>query len=206
MTNRDREILQALTLFVRLFSQAQIADCWFEGDKANARRRLRQLTGRDLVNRVTVRARTLPPLERPVITWRPGDADPNFSQAAYALRHRWTGRCVRSVTAYIATEKAGQLFGTHESGELKKPAQAGHDLGVAQIWLQLAASAPPWANAWRGEDVMAHTRLGEKLPDGFIVKNDEVVCVMEFGGSYDEQRVRAFHDDCRHREMPYQIW
>ena len=56
MTDRDREILRALTLFVRLFSQAQIAEYWFENDKANARRRLRQLAECDLVARITVTA------------------------------------------------------------------------------------------------------------------------------------------------------
>lgn len=206
MTDRDRDILRALTISVRLFSQGQIAEFWFEGDKANARRRLRQLVDGDLAARITVRAKPLPPMETPVITWRPGDPVPNVGQAANTLCHRWTGRCPRTVTAYVATEKAGQMFGVHTNGELKKPAQAGHDIGVAQIWLQLAASLPAWANAWRGEDVMSHTRRGEKLPDGFIVRDNKVVCVMEYGGSYGKSRVREFHDDCSQRSLPYQIW
>lgn len=207
MMDRDREILHALSINVRLFSQTQIADHWFEGDKANTRRRLRQLTDEDLVIGVMVRARTLPEVTSPVITWRPGDPTPDFGKASYNLKARWTGRSVRTVSAYVAAERASRLYGGRGCGELKKPTQAGHDLGVAQVWLQLAASAPKWADAWRGEDVMAHTRKGQKLPDGFVVNsNNDVVCLMEFGGSYDQQRVREFHEDSCERELPYQIW
>lgn len=207
MTDRDQEILQALSINVRLFSQTQIADHWFEGDKANTRRRLRQLIEQELIIGVTARARTLPDLTQPVITWRPGDQTPDFGKASYSLRGRWTGRSVRSVSTYIAAQRATQLFGGRGSGELKNPAQAGHDLGVSQVWLKFAVSSPDWADAWRGEDVMAHTRRGQKLPDGFVLnRNNEVVCVMEFGGSYDQQRVREFHEDCCLRNLPYQMW
>ena len=85
--------------------------------------------------------------------------------------------------------------------------QVTHDLGVTQIWLYLDTHKPDWADAWKGEDVMAHTRRGEKLQDGFIVDgNQSVLCVMEFGGSYDEQRILEFHDDCVERSLPYQLW
>jgi hypothetical protein len=67
--------------------------------------------------------------------------------------------------------------------------------------------APQWAAAWRGEDLLAHTRRGEKLPDAFIVtETDQVAWVVEFGGGYDAQRVEAFHLDCAERQLPYQLW
>jgi len=207
MTERDREIARPLSVFVRLFSQHQIAEFWFNGDKANARRRLRQLIDGKILQQVSVRARPLPPLEQPVISWHPGDRDPNFAQAAYRLRSRWLRRPVKTQVAYIATESAARMFGGPARAKFKHPAQATHDLGVAQIWLQLSESSPTWAEAWRGEDVMAHTRRGQKLPDAFIVnKKSEVVCVIEFGGAYDQQRVQEFHDDCRRRNLPYRMW
>jgi hypothetical protein len=109
--------------------------------------------------------------------------------------------------AWIATEKASQIFGGAQRGELKHPLQATHDIGVAAVWLRLREIAPQWAMAWRGEDLLAHTRLGEKLPDAFIVdKNEKVLWVIEFGGSYDARRVKAFHEDCAARDLPYQLW
>ena len=107
----------------------------------------------------------------------------------------------------LATERLAQHYGGRRSGELKHPLQATHDLGVAQIWLQLQATATAWADAWRGEDILAHTRRGEKCPDAFIVnEQQEVFCVIEFGGAYSAQRVREFHEDCVERNLPYQLW
>jgi hypothetical protein len=80
-------------------------------------------------------------------------------------------------------------------------------LGVAAVWLRLHAQAPAWAAAWKSEDLLAHTRRGEKLPDAFVVNEaGETTWVIEFGGSYDVHRVQQFHDDCEYRNLPYQIW
>lgn len=207
LTNRDCELLKALVLKVRLFSQRQIADQWWNGELANARRRLRLLAAQSLVNRITVSVRTLPLIETPLLTWQPESPEPDFGQVAYQLQSRWKGRAVRSTTAYIATDRAAQLYGGTLRGQLKSPLQATHDLGVSAIWLQLARQAPEWADAWRSEDLLAHTRRGEKLPDAFIVNQaGETAWVIEFGGSYDPTRVLAFHEDCTVRNLPYQIW
>ena len=64
LTLRDQEILRALVLQVRLFSQRQIADAWWPGQLPNARRRLRRLASRELIERLTVQARSLPSLHK----------------------------------------------------------------------------------------------------------------------------------------------
>jgi hypothetical protein len=207
LTERDRDILLALVQKVRLLALRQIADHWWDGELANARRRLKALARVDLVRRITVSARTLPPIEAPVATWQPGHSIPHFGQIAYRLQNRWTRRAVRSLTAYVATDRTAQLYGGKARGDLKRPLQATHDLGVAAVWLCLHHQAPPWSEAWRSEDLLAHTRHGEKLPDSFIIDGEgEPVWVIEFGGSYDAARVQAFHEDCAGRELPYQIW
>lgn len=205
--NRDHELLQSLSQKVRLFSQRQVAEEFWDGALPNARRRLKQLAGNDLLSRITVHARSIPVLESPLASWRPGDSVPNFGQVAYRCQVRWRHRPVRSCTAWLATEKTAQHYGGVRRGELKNPVQATHDLGVAAVWLRLRQVAPQWAAAWRGEDLLAHTRIGEKLPDAFIVNHQEqVVWVIEFGGGYDADRVKAFHEDCAQRDLPYQMW
>ncbi len=111
------------------------------------------------------------------------------------------------MTAFIATERAARLIGGIARSRLKQPTQATHDLGVAQVWLHFRSVDPARSEAWRGEDVMAHTRHGEKLPDAFLVdEKSRTVAIIEFGGSYDTRRVRDFHNDCLTRNLPYQIW
>lgn len=207
LTSRDHEVLQSLVLKVRLFTQRQIAEHWFGGELVNARRRLKQLGAAGLLERITVHARPLPPLMAPLASWQPGGETPDFAAVAYQCQQRWRFRPPRPATAWIATEQAAQHFGGVRRGELKQPTQATHDLGVAAVWLRLKEAAPAWAEAWCGEDLLAHTRRGEKLPDAFIVDGDrQVTWVIEFGGGYDTSRVAAFHADCAARELPYQLW
>jgi hypothetical protein len=207
LTPRDHELLLGLVQKVRLFSLRQIASHWWDNEVANTRRRLKTLASSALISHLTVAARTLPPIETPLAVWQPAQPAPDMGKLSYQLQSRWRQRPVRAMSAYVASSRAAQLFGGKSRGELKHPLQATHDLGVAAIWLNFHDRAPEWADAWRGEDLLAHTRLGEKLPDGFIVNQaQETVWVIEFGGAYDASRVQEFHDDCARRDLPYQIW
>lgn len=207
LTERDEEILRALSLRVKFFSQRQVGNHWFDGDATNARRRMNQLRTVGMVERVTLRARSLPALSQPLISWQPGQGPPEFGKVAHLCSSRWRKRHVQTCTAYIATESASQRYGGRMPGEVKREMQATHDLGVAQIWLQLDLQSPQLADAWCGENLMAHTRKGQKLPDGFLVDaQGQTLCVIEFGGAYDEPRIREFHEDCAERALPYQLW
>jgi len=206
-TDRDRELLLALAQRVRLFAQRQVADGFWNGELANARRRLKRLQQAGLVTKVTVHARSLPPLDAPLFSWRPDDAAPDGGAIAYRCQQRWKSRAVRPTSAWTISEAGARAFGGIGRSELKHSTQATHDLGVAAVWLRLRQVAPQWATAWRGEDVMADTRRGEKLPDGFIVNDQgQVVWIIEFAGAYDAQRINAVHEDCVVRHLPYQLW
>lgn len=207
LTPRDQEIIGALVLKVRLFSQRQIAETWWRGDVGNARRRLRRLQAAQFVERIEVLARTLADLSQPLVVWRPGEPAPAFGHVAHGCQARWQRRLLRPSAAWIATARGAQLWGGAQRGQLKQPTQASHDLGVAAVWLHLRATSPAMAAAWRGEDSLAHTRRGEKLPDAFLVDGKEQpACLIEFGGAYDLARIREFHEDCAKRGLPYQLW
>jgi hypothetical protein len=206
-TPRDLQILDGLLRAARVFSLRQVSDHWWNGDFANARRRLKQLAQDELLQPITLAARPLPPLESPVVSWQPGREEPDFGAVSYQLTSRWQGRAVRTMAGFLATEKAGQILGGKGRSALPHPLQATHDLGVAAIWLHFRLRVPTWAAAWRGEDLMAGSQSGQKLPDAFLVDgNDRTFGVIEFGGSYDIHRVRDFHQHCFSHSLPYQIW
>lgn len=207
LTDRDEELLKALVLKVRLFSLRQIASQWWNGELANTRRRLRQLIQVDLLLPVQVLARPILHLDGPIINWKPGDSTPDFGQVAYVCQSRIRHIPVRTTGAFLASERTARLFGGRCRGNLAHPAQATHDLGVAAVWLHLAAHSQKQATAWVGEDLLAQTRSGQKCPDAFIVDDTNAVeSVIEFGGDYDRDRIQCFHDDCESRVLPYQIW
>jgi hypothetical protein len=207
LTDRDREIVLALVQKVRLFSQRQIADHWWNGELANARKRMNRLASDDWVQPGSVQARPIQTLESPLVTWRPGETDPDFGAIAYRCRTPSRRLPSRLCTIWIASERSSQMFGGVRRGELKNPLQATHDLGVAAVWLRLHEVSPIWAAAWRSEDLLAHTRRGEKIPDAFIVDEQQhVLWVIEYSGGYDAERIREFHIDCAERRLGYQLW
>lgn len=207
LSRRDLDILTALVRKVRLFSLRQISNHWWHGDLANTRRRMKTLVASGLLNTVDVPARSLPALCEPYIDWRPGTVTPHFGHVAHRLSARWHWRALRPTRVFVGTPRAANLLGGTARGNLKCSTQATHDLGVSAVWLWLVNQNPAWAVAWQGEDVMAETRRGEKLPDAFIVsRNSEITHVIEFGGTYNANRVKAFHEDCVQRALPYQLW
>lgn len=210
LTVRDKQILQALCVSVRLFTLEQVAHHWWlksSNRLATARRRMGLLGRVGYLSKQQVLAAPLPSMQTPILSWKPGEAEPDHGAIAWRLQSRWT-QSARMTSAYMATPRASQIFGGKAKGYLKQEYQASHDLGVAQMYLYVLSRAPKLASAWIGEDVLAPYRKGQKLPDAVISASpsERPLLVLEFGGAYDRERVQAFHADCRDRGLPYQLW
>jgi hypothetical protein len=208
LTPRDRSILATLTSKVRLVTLHQVAATWWSGSGAlpNARQRVRRLRQADLLDARSLPAHPLLPLAAPIFTWAPGQPDPDCGAMAYHLQHRWTTQ-YQPTTVYFATHRAALHLGAPAPGRVEHPDQVTHDLHVSALYLRLRREHPDLAAAWVGEDVFAAEREGQKLPDAVLKDSrGRVVLVIEFGGKYDPDRVRAFHDDCRRRQHSYQLW
>jgi hypothetical protein len=209
LTGREQELFTALTRKIRLLTFEQIVRAWWpdsEAGRTNAKRRLRELYERGFLARIRVLSRPLLPLEAPVLRWKPGEAEPDFGAVSWRLQSRWQ-EPARTVTAYLATKRAAHVFGGVTEGRLKNPAHATHDIHVGAVYLHLLRTAPALAAGWVGEDIVAPTREGQKLPDSIV--HDAAGTpkfVIEFGGAYAADRVAAFHADCAARILPYEIW
>ena len=210
LTSRDEQVLQSLCARVRLMTLDQIAEHWWMDNKQpndDARRRLSSLVDAGLLNSSTALAAPLPPMTEPVLSWLPGDEEPDCGAVAWKLQSRWTNG-PRVVTVYLATTKATRIFGGKARGYLKQEYQATHDLGVSQMYLDLHRRSPELAAAWIGEDILAPYRRRQKLPDAVVATSPEAqpTVVLEFGGAYDKPRVQSFHEDCRDRGHAYELW
>ena len=208
LTERDREILIALTLKVRLLSLHQIARTWWKDSAtgiANTRKRIKQLEDAGYIARVTSHIHPELPLEAPLIVWRPGDPDPNFQAIAYQLKIRWN-QAIQPTLIFIATQKAARVFGGF-GGKLHKPLQTTHDLHVGSIYLKLLQTDPEAAKAWISEEQFAPERRHQKLPDAVLQDaSGAIVLVIEFAGSYDAKHVERVHVDSVKRALPYELW
>lgn len=206
-TTARQEILEALTLSVRLLSLRQVARGWCRGHLDNARRLLGPLGRAGWLRRIDVRARILPPPPGPACQWAPGEPTPELGAVAYRLKRRGEGRAVHTIAAFVATRQAARLLGGHRSGTLKNDVQATHDLGLAEVYLHYREHRLELLPSWRGEELYAPERRGEKLPDALLVDSQgRPFRAVEYGGSYDRARLEAFHNDCTSRGLAYEVW
>jgi hypothetical protein len=197
----NRELLDMLTRRVRLITEREVGE--------QGRRRLMTLQSEGWVEEIRVRSPPLPKLEEPLGYWTPGRAKLDFGRIAYRGRTRWHGPA-RSIRAFIATVKAGDLFGGR-GGPLKNPLQAVHDLACSRLYLMFRMSSPEVARCWVGEDAMTQivrVRCRNRLPDAVILGDDgrPALAIELVGASYSKRRLAGFHADCAAKNLPYMFW
>jgi hypothetical protein len=203
---RDLTLLEAMALRVRLIGQRQVADAFWRGHLANARRRLAQLSSNGMMTRSIVNAQPLPELMEPVVRWQPGQSEPSPDRVAFQLQSRWKFRALRPTVVYFPTEKTITQFGGRARSQIKLT-QVTHDLGVTAVWLRYTQQDSSKSVMWVGEDILAPTRIDQKLPDAALVdQHGEPKLLVEFGGSYGPARVAEFHNDAAARGLPYHLW
>ena len=143
----------------------------------------------------------------PVLSWRPGDPDPEFGAVAYRLQARWT-EPPKDTAMVIATLQAAKRMAGH-GGRRPRPAETTHDIHLAQIYLRLLQANDKRARLWVSEAARAGRggRRGRsaKLPDVLIGRPGKFLA-LEFGGEYDKARLREFHAHCQQLELPYEVW
>ena len=209
LTERDEGLIQTLLRKIRLLSFEQVARAWWPDTPAgrtNAKRRVRDLLDSKLLLREQAFSRPLLPLQAPVFRWKPGQPVPNYDQLSYKLQSRWV-EALRRTTVYFASGRAANILGGQVPGRIKNASHVTHDLHVSELYLKLLREEPKLALAWSGEDEIAPTRVNQKLPDAILYDSKKQPrIVLEFGGAYPPDRLRAFHEDCAARGLPYEMW
>lgn len=205
---RDRQLLETLTLRIRLVSVAQAARSFWGHTTApedNARRRIAALREAGYVSQLTILSHPELELAVPVLTWQPGVPPPDFGTIAYHLKSRWTERPNPTSVVIATTASANWLGGW--GGRHPRPSEGTHDLHVAAVFLRMLRDAPARARLWQSEAQLlaSRRRRGGRLPDAMIVGPREKI-VIEFGGAYSKRKLAEFHNHCATRRLPYEVW
>lgn len=204
--SRDQELLEALTLRVRLLTVRQAARTWWRSDESNTRRRLRELEGAGLLAPIRLVARPELELHSPLFEWRPTEPSPEFGALSYRLQSRWK-EPASSTPAVMATEGAANFFGGYFRS-VPKRVEHTHDVHLASVYLWYKAHRPQLATQWVSEAWIKQSRPdapGEKLPDAMI-RTPYGSTIVDFGGSYTKQKLADFHAFCVRRSTPYELW
>lgn len=208
-TQRNTEILFALTHKVRVFTLSQIARTWWTDTKsgtATARRALSELVIAGYLEKGRFTTHPELELKEPVLSWRAGNPTPDFGKIAYALQSRWQ-KPLCLTTLYAAGKIAISHFGG-AGGLFKKQYQATHDLHVSSIYLRLHSLDSEGARLWISEELLEKPeRHGDKLPDAVLRDSHKNIrMIIEFGGSYPSHRIKSFHNFCFENGFPYELW
>jgi hypothetical protein len=208
LTERDYELLRALTHRVRVFSIAQVARTWWGGSPSSfqtARRRTLQLQEAGFLHAYSALSHPELDIREPALAWSPDSPDPEMGSVAYQLQERWKKPPVMNQFV-IATASAGRFLGGH-GGRIPREKEQSHDLHLAAVFLHYKANNPEEAIYWRSEALLLQDREDprEKLPDA-ILELDSGPRIIEFGGSYSRAKLERFHDYWAQRSTPYEIW
>ncbi len=210
IVERDWSILRALTFAVRVMSVEQIAQHWWGESSSESRAQvaensLARLCKAELLNRLKLLAYPLPKITEPVIAWKVGEADPDYYAVEYKVQNRWPEK-PSYIPAYEVGNKAVKYFGVNRPKPITV-GQESHDLGQAQVYLTYLEHWPEPAADWKGEETYRDVRKGQKLPDAMLFDpSGEPYRVIDFAGRYDARRLKAFHEDCKMRNLPYELW
>lgn len=172
------------------------------------RRCFQAFVGEQILGTAVVQAPPLLRLDRPIFSWTPGEPEPQFGSLSHRARSRWTAPHVPTRVFY-ATRSAAYLFGgISVSGEALL--QAGHELHMAALALRYRRECGSLPTEWlRGDLFAGSRRKRERVPDAVVVCNcgcKTLQFAVEFAGSYSSTRIRCFHNYCKLKELPYDLW
>jgi hypothetical protein len=171
-------------------------------------RELGGLVTSDLLRRERIIARVLPPLELPLVAWRPGDRWPDLAAVAWRAEKRWDVR-PRVVTVYRAGPVGRRLFGHATRGAAQNLSSLSHDIACGELLLAFYRLAPERVRDWVGDAFRRpDQQRGEKLPDVVLQAPDQTpYLVCELTGVYPKSRLEAFHEYCADAlRLPYELW
>jgi len=206
-TTRDLDIVETLTRRVSLLTLDQIARIWWPtaGSARVVRRRLRRIAAGGLVACHLLNVCRLPRLAGPLLSWIPGQPDPDYQAVSHRARCRWTLPASPELIL-VATPLAANLFGSTARG-LPPMEHRDHDLLLAEVYVFYRRSRPRDASMWTGECALSKAGYRIKDPDAFLIdpagKRHRAI---ESAGRYGPDRIEEFHLHCFSRELPYELW
>lgn len=207
LTRRDLDLLDVLTLRVRLLTIPMAARLWWPGGRnvRLARRRLEQLAQSGFIEFHGFNAHPLLPVTAPIFAWRPGIDDPDCERIAAHCRARWV-QPARLTAVCVATPLAANLFGSTARGVPPRE-HRDHDLRLACVYAAYRQQQPRLATLWTGEHGLPKAGYRIKDPDAFLCAADgRVLRIIESAGRYNAKQVQSFHDHCEANELAYELW
>lgn len=207
MTERDVNLLEALTLRVPLLTTTQIAERWWPHVRSRQipHGRLVELKKAGWITRAIVNAQPVTYACFPLFAWKPGGEFPNAADAAQKARSRWSSPA-QATEVWSATDQAAYLIGGTANGLLPLE-QRDHALRLAEVYFRYLQHHPKLAGFWIGQHALPKAGYGRKDVDA-LLRNDtgRVLRVIHVAGRWSRRQVERFHEYCVQWKLSYELW
>lgn len=207
ITERDREIINALVCCVSVFSEEQLLQTWWPNSAAgrkNGQRRLKALVAGHLLRRQVVIAKSVTRVQL-LAHITPKSTLPDFSEIARASRETWAIE-QRPITIYSATRRCRNYLGGISQMRLFLHTIS-HSLGVSAIYLAARSLWPDLIGGWVGEHECKPTTFREAQPDAYLADAaEQKLLAFEFAADYPAERFKRLDSTLRSKQIPYVVF
>ncbi len=190
MTPEQSQVLELLAHWTRLLSVQQVSELFLDhkNPARSARSLVKRLVQQGLVQERTLMARPSVSVE-PLLTFRKGDAEPDFKALSRSCRSRWT-EPAQAINVIQLSLTGAKAYGVLRSRTIRA-SEATHDLQMAQVTLSFYRSG--LVRKWIRDDVLAKNKRWGVVPDAEAHFQSGERLVVECGGSYSAKKLAAFH-------------
>ena len=209
MTQREEEILAAITNCVRAMTVDQIARTWWtstDWGRSRAKSAMQSLASEGWLQMQQALTRPVSELVAPLVAWQQHDRDPDFLTLSRFLNRR-SKAAARLTEIVFATDKGTTLFGRGSVPKITLT-QMTHDLHVTEIFLNYRRHGLS-TDRWIGEDNLPFSWPVQQRPDAVLRSvAGSIYRAVEYGGDYSPERLLELH--CAFASSPnrlaYEIW
>lgn len=207
MKRREEQIVRALANDVRVLSLSQVARTWWSDTRwgrSRAKTAMAVLEAEGWAQVHTSLARPIRELNRPLLSWSPGDEAPDLLELSRTLHRR--ARQDASMTAFVlAGARSVALFSRGRAPSVKLT-QMTHDLHVAEVYLWYRTNGLP-ARHWVSEDRLPRDWPLRERPDATLTDDKgNIRRAIEYGGDYPAERLEELHCGLSSIGLNYEIW
>lgn len=207
LTKKDLEIIETLTLRLRVMSVRQVRELWWSTSDSSdgVRRRLTRLQWHGYVSVCEVQAHPTLPVTVPLMTWSPGEAVPDFEMLSTRVNARWSQPAV-SMTVVIATEASGHLMGCR-AGRLPSDEHLDRDLRLASLYVDWRQTNNHRAIEWKNKRTLTAKDLTCCSPDVMLqAREGRIHEAIDAAGRWSVRQFENLHLDCVQRQLKYEVW
>ena len=203
-TDFEFNVLQTLTLRIKILSHAQISRLWGTANRQTSAvsQTLTKLCSAGLLERYVINVPSPLGLTKPIAHWQLGDETLDGEYVSHLAKSRWK-RPGEPTEVCVASKKAANLFGSNSLG-LPSIDHRLHALVLADAYIASQSNSPNLN--WNGDQYFQSPGSPQSAPFAVLSEGGSASRAILSAGMSGECRINAIHDRFSNIPLPYELW